>query len=156
MFRIISIAIVALVLGGCATRPENRIYPEFKGYAGEKRSNDQLAVIEGFCGWTYCLTRIRKSGVWVEGSVIFRRNGDARPTKVKLLPGTYYVRLGDYYGWRAGEIWESGNVALKAGRVYVIKSESCLFTCGPYKAALWMEDKTTGEVVLGVKEPGRY
>ena len=131
---------IAISITGCATAQT------FKAYEGPERPQDELAILD----WS--------SGGWVDSidgksDPRFARGLLVAPydaiRRAELLPGKHTIKYTDYFyklGYRNGE----GVIDMKPGHVYILKHDRS-YPFRPKEGAAWIEDQTTGEVVLGSK-----
>ena len=82
----------------------------------------------------------------------------------QLTPGKYWIRYTLIYGGHRISDFErnpkyhpseSGFVTLKAGHIYQLKRESCLYCRSASMSTSWIEDVGTGEVILGSSDMNR-
>lgn len=136
-----SLAITAVFVSGCVSSSKEF----YRGYSGAEQPDAYLALLDmGKADW------IKIDGMhFVQGS---------KYRFVKLLPGkhnlewsiTFFVSvLVDSRG--IVEFCANSTANLEAGHNYIIQSDR---TFGPgYRVYIWIEDTSTGSVLVGEKKP---
>jgi hypothetical protein len=136
-----SLAITAVFVSGCVSSSKEF----YRGYSGAELAGADLALLDmGKADW------IKIDGMhFVHGS---------KYRFVKLLPGkhnlewsiTFFVSvLVDSRG--IVEFCANSTVNFEAGHNYIIQSDR---TFGPgYRVYIWIEDTSTGSVLVGEKKP---
>ena len=119
----------------------------FKDYEGPVRPQDELAILVWSVGFLPEVVSIDgKTNPQFTGELLYDHMHRA-----ELLPGEHEIRI-SYRGRR--RVWGAeGVINFKAGHVYVTRADDCTWFC-PHRhlAAVWIDDRDTGEVVLGSKE----
>ena len=121
--------------------------PPHKIYEGADRSKKELAILDwarGCCPSVKVYKIDGKENPKFSGSGFL---GTVQPgvLRVELLPGKHEIH------WEVDFYWipnrkSSGVIDMKAGHVYSVEAWD-----SPNTGAMWIEDRTTGEVVLGSK-----
>ena len=129
--------------------------PPHKIYEGPDRSKQELAILD----WARrCCPSVKVYKIDGNENPKFSGSGflgTLQPgvLRVELLPGKHEIHWEVDFYWipnRKG----SGVIDMKAGHVYSIDKSVCelALLCSPSGGiATWIEDRTTGEVVLGSK-----
>ena len=122
--------------------------PPHKFYEGPDRSKKELAILDWARG---CCPSVKVYKIDGNENPKFGSSGflgTAQPgvLRVALLPGKHEIH------WEVDFYWipnrrSSGVIDMKAGHVYSVEA----WDRYPPSGAMWIEDRTTGEVVLGSK-----
>jgi len=119
----------------------------YKGYEGPDRSKGEIAVLD-WSASCCIIVRVRA----IDGIYDPKFNAGLCCGGIyhaELLPGKHKIH------WEAKipgtrTIYEAGVINMKAGHVYSVRASRGVWFI-PNKGATWIEDLTTGEVVLGSK-----
>jgi hypothetical protein len=74
-------------------------------------------------------------------------SGKAGYKRARLSPGRHAVEYGNYV-YKLGHVSGRIELEVKKGHLYEFGFDTC-FWCQPRRYAVWVDDRTTGEVVWG-------
>lgn len=136
----------AILLSGCPV--PTLIHP-----AAHEMSDQQVAILKdrwGACA--FCVV-----GIWSDKGqrLVYHVGRDGFAEAFKLPPGRYIVEY-TTVPYKIARVWRKDSVELKAGHIYKVKDLACYHVPSypacqgrGYRATLWIEDETTGEVIAG-------
>lgn len=137
------IVLCLALISGCHPRV-------YKGYEGPAIADKELAIIK---------TNHNLHLIEQDSRVIYNKDIDGTADEIRLNPGEYKISSSrkiwetDRLATREGFIKRTDLVDLKGGHVYeVIFEDHYFFLAKEHQYFLWIEDRTTGEVVAGEKE----
>ena len=153
MLATLTLIVVGVVLPSCVYIPR----PELKLYDGPERADGELAIIrEAHLGCVFhCIMSILSADgeafytAFSNGSPNYRRT----PEVYRLLPGVYKISL-EHRARHIKTVSATRTVILRPGHTYYVRSNYCIlfcFTVKSYSQTVWMEDASTGEVLIGTK-----
>ena len=150
---------LSLPLSGCGVY-WNAHGPEVDAYELPALEDHEVAVIDHGLGCFDCVQRIISNDT---GAVVFIADAtDADPyiwgvNRIRLMPGSYNITL-KYRAYKSNTRVHTSSATLIAGQTYYVRRASCLgivallSSCSEGTSYVWMEDGTTGEVIIGIKK----
>ncbi len=115
----------------------------------------EIAIVKNrLFGCPFCIDRITR----MDGKSIPVHSSESYPIaefeEFRLSPGEYRISY-SYKHRKIPRVSDTNVVNLKAGHVYAVKSQSCIWFCFRmkwYSADIWLEDISTGELIGGCRQ----
>lgn len=135
-------AFLGLLLSAC--------FGPLSGPGALNSPNEQIAILENRWGCPFCVDAIYLDSPDKAIYIYDENERIENWSSFRLMPGRYVIAYSHYAHRRL--IARADAVDLKPGHIYRVDLNLCLLPCwGHSHHTIWIEDRTTGEVVAGEK-----
>ena len=145
--RLLLLSAALAVVSGCGLKTHS-------GPGVDQLEDAEVVTIKESWDCPFCLFSISKLDENGRGIFFLSASKHESISAIRLSPGLYRITIG-YSSFDLGVVKHRSKVQLQAGHSYTIEREACFMLCfrmDGYTHDIWMEDRSTGEIVAGCRQ----